>query len=87
MSDEDDGPRDYYILCQEHGVPGDNCALWWKPEGMGYTTDLDKAGLFRERAARRSIDIPIHRDVARRHAVTHVRLDNLRGDPEVTTWK
>lgn len=27
----------------------DGLALWWKPEGHGYTTNVDEAGRFKER--------------------------------------
>jgi hypothetical protein len=48
----------YYI--QYAGETGE-VALWWKPEGSGYTADLDAAGVFDEKFIKRlprPIDIP-----------------------------
>jgi len=70
-------PAEYYILDTRQVVG--NCAMWWCPEGKGYTCDLDKAGLYpKSWHPWRETDVPVHRDVARSLAITHVRLDHLR---------
>jgi hypothetical protein len=32
----------------EHGGWMDGCMVWWRPEGHGYTYDLNFAGIFTE---------------------------------------
>jgi len=57
-----------------------NCALFWCPDGAGYTTQLEEAGLYSEADARshRETDLAVAASVARAFAVTHVRVDRLR---------
>lgn len=76
MSDETEAC--YYVL-DVRSVVG-NCACWWRPDGKGYTCDIDDAGLYTLAYAKglRETDIPIHRDVAQRLVISHVRLDDLR---------
>lgn len=71
-------PLTHYILDARSCVG--NCALWWRPGGKGYTCELDQAGLFTEEAAgaHRRTDVPVHKDVARRLVVSHVRWEHLR---------
>lgn len=68
----------YYILDTRQVVG--NCALFWRPEGMGYTTNLKEAGLFSKDEMRnvRPTDIFIEPAAARACAVTHVSLERLR---------
>lgn len=58
-----------------------NCALWWAPEGRGYTCDLAQAGEFTakqtSRLARRETDIPYRVDLVRAVATIHVTGDAL----------
>ncbi len=70
--------REYLILDMREVVG--NCALFWRPEGRGYTCNLDEAGLYtyEEAMSHRDTDIPVHIDTARGSAVTHVRRDWLR---------
>jgi hypothetical protein len=67
-----------FYLLDSRTVVG-NCALWWRPDGAGYTTNLDEAGLYTYEAAcgQRDSDVPVPAHVARRLSVTHVRLDTL----------
>lgn len=41
-------PQQYYVCSQgdEHKGWMDGCMVWWRPEGKGYTYDLNFAGLF-----------------------------------------
>ncbi len=57
-----------------------NCALWWCPDGNGYTTQIDEAGLYtRERVmTMRDTDRPWPKDLVDAYTVTHVRLDTLK---------
>lgn len=59
-----------------------NCAMWWRPNGQGYTCDLNDAGKYTrsEVSARtqRDTDIPICCEDARKFAVLHARIDVLR---------
>jgi len=43
-----------------------NCALWWKPERSGYTTDVREAGLYTAEQAQKICDAPSsdRRDIA-----------------------
>ncbi len=68
----------YYIL-DVRSVVG-NCAVWWCPNGQGYTCDIDKAGLYTAKQVKdlRSTDIPVHRGVVNPLAIRHVRLDHVR---------
>ena len=51
----------YYI--QTAGYVGD-AMLWWKPEGRGYTTEIDKAGKFTEEKMREIINNRLNVDFA-----------------------
>lgn len=68
----------FYILDTRQVVG--NCALWWCPNGNGYTTQLEEAGLYSEEETRghRDTDVAVPEAVAKACAVTHVRLDRLR---------
>jgi len=68
----------YYIL-DSRTVVG-NCAMWWRPEGAGYTAELDEAGLYtKEKAGSlRHTDFLVPKELAEKLAVRHVRLDRLR---------
>jgi hypothetical protein len=69
---------DYYLIDMRSTVG--NCALFWRPHGNGYTTQLEEAGLYtlEEAASHRPTDVPVHKDHVAKAAVTHVRLDRLR---------
>lgn len=68
----------YYIL-DARSIVG-NCCGWWRPDGKGYTCNLEEAGLYSyEQAHRqRDTDIPIPEALAKELAVTHVHWDTLR---------
>lgn len=78
---------DYYII-DTRTVVG-NCALWWCPDGKGYTCNLDDAGLYTRQQAKshRETDVAVHREVAERLVVRHVRLDHLRQNVDFPTGK
>lgn len=56
MSEE---KQKYYIL--DSKSPAGNCAVWWRPSGMGYTRDLREAGVYTKEQlpGLRKTDIPI----------------------------
>lgn len=70
----------YYVQDARYYVG--NCILWWRNEGMGYTTDLDDAGLFTasEVASMRDTDIAWPQSDVENHLVRHVRIEALRRD-------
>ena len=74
-----DKPELFYIL-DARTVVG-NCSTFWAPDGQGYVCDLAKAGLYRrdQLPTGRDTDIPVPADVAKSLAVTHVRIEALRG--------
>jgi hypothetical protein len=68
--------REYYILDTDR-PRGDLCR-WWKPRRMGYTCNLDEAGLYTEAQARSEQGVAVHRDDARKAAAPVVDLGSLR---------
>lgn len=82
-----DDERVYYILAASERAPQD-VALWWRPDGNGYTYDIKQAGLYTEEYVsklHRSGDVPVHRDVARRYTMTIVRRSHLHEKGDVPT--
>ena len=77
MSEPSEPERDHYIL-DIRSVVG-NCALWWGPNGQGYTCNLDDAGLYTraEAYSHRETDVPVPREMAERLVARHVRLDHI----------
>lgn len=74
--------RSLYIL-DSRDVVG-NCASWWRPNGEGYTCEIDEAGVWDEPPSDlRPTDFVVPKELVDRHTVKHVRLDGLRGEPEV----
>ena len=70
--------RDHYIADVRSFV-GDT-VLYWRPDGNGYTTDLNDAGLYTkdEAIAKRDTDVPVPMETARRCAVHTVDAQLLR---------
>jgi hypothetical protein len=66
----------YYIIDSRN--PIGNCALFWRPEGAGYTTDLKDAGLYEKGHSSRDTDIEIPENIIEQCTVTHVELWKLR---------
>jgi len=68
----------YYLL--DARTPVGNCALWWRPDGKGYTCNLSDAGLYAETDAyaHRDTDIPIPQAVAEQAVNLHVDYDAMR---------
>ena len=67
----------YYLLDARN--PIGNCALFWRPEGAGYTTNLNEAGLYDKGHSSRETDIEIPENIAKECAIIHVELDTLHG--------
>ncbi len=70
--------RDRYYIIDSRSCVG-NCALWWKPDGKGYTCNLDDAGLYtlEEAESNRLSDVPVPWELARGLVVPHVRWEHL----------
>ena len=66
----------YYIIDSRN--PIGNCALFWRPEGAGYTTDLNDAGLYDKGYSSRESDIEVPENIAKECAITHVEIGKLR---------
>ena len=66
-----------YVILDARQVVG-NCALFWCPDGNGYTCDLNEAGLYDKTQEHRDTDIYVPVDVARQASVTHVRVEPLQ---------
>jgi hypothetical protein len=78
MSYGEVGEACFYVL-DARTVVG-NCAMWWCPDGKGYTCSIDKAGLYTADDVKgmRETDVPIHRDEVAKFVIQHVRLDHMR---------
>lgn len=72
----DPGGR-YFVQDTRPGAVVGNCATWWRSDGVGYTCDLEEAGVYR--GARvlgmRETDVPWRESYVRGHVVSHVRAD------------
>jgi hypothetical protein len=68
----------FYIL-DTRTIVG-NCALWWRPNGEGYTCNLDDAGIWTAATAPsgRPTDVRVRRDVAEALSKRHVHIDTVR---------
>ena len=68
----------YYIQFTGQGFVG-NCMLFWCPDGNGYTTELDKAGLYNEERLKnlRPLDQPWPKKMIDAAALRHVRGEGL----------
>lgn len=55
-----------------------NCAMFWRPDGAGYTCDLNEAGSYDGSVQHRDTDILVPIEVARSMAVTHVCVEPLK---------
>ena len=69
---------EFYVMATREVVG--NCCSWWRPEGRGYTCDIDDAGLYtlEEVKGMRPTDFPVHKDVVEKCTTRHVRADHLR---------
>jgi hypothetical protein len=87
LNDRDDSvwapaPTLLYYIRDARQVVG-NCALWWRPEGRGYTTEIREAGRFTHDEAfkgKRETDVPYQCEVVDKLVTMHVRLDHLLDD-------
>ena len=73
--------RGYYLLASDKN--GFGLSVWWKPDGCGYTTDLDEAGFYSEKEAReteslsRGVVIAVPVDVAWAASFRATRVDSI----------
>ncbi len=79
MSYGKDGDEACFYVLDARTVVG-NCAMWWCPDGKGYTCNIDEAGLYTAKDVERmrETDIPVHRDVVERLIVRHVKIEHIR---------
>lgn len=69
--------KQQYVILDTRQIVG-NCAMFWRPDGAGYTCDLNDAGLYDKTKGRRETDIYVPIEVARSMAVIHVRVEPLK---------
>jgi len=69
--------KQQYVILDTRQIVG-NCAMFWRPDGAGYTCDLNDAGLYEKKKGRRETDIYVPIEVARSMAVAHVRVEPLK---------
>lgn len=79
---------DEFYLIDTRTVVG-NCAMFWRPEGKGYTCDVRDAGLFSREdvTLHRETDLPISRAMVELMLNTHVRLDLVRDKVDVRAYQ
>lgn len=65
----------FYLLKLDANVG--NCALFWRPDGQGYTCDLDQAGLYDEADAAAGHSVAVPTNTTNRLATRHVRYEAL----------
>lgn len=69
--------RQYYI---QNVRNGGSCAIWWRPNGHGYTSNLDEAWVVTEQEAHRICsnrpeeDVPCEKEKVDAAAARHLRL-------------
>lgn len=72
--------NELYYIQDSRSIVG-NSMLWWGPDSSGYTTDIDKAGLYEkewvEKHITRRSDVPWPEILVKQYVVKHVRADTL----------
>ena len=76
------GPAPLFYIQDQRTIIG-NCALWWRPEGAGYTCDLGRAGKYTAEQLKacclRDTDKTWPVEFVDPQAQRHVHTDGLRG--------
>ena len=70
----------HYYIQDTRQVVG-NCALFWRPDGAGYTCDLLDAGVYlgsHAKPGKRDTDVYWPVEVVRKQTIVHVRVERLR---------
>lgn len=70
-------PAEKFFILDTRQIVG-NCAMFWRPDGAGYTCDINEAGLYDKTRSDRDTDIYVPVKEARAMAVTHVRVEPLK---------
>lgn len=70
--------KEYYIQDSRQIVG--NCVLWWRPDGKGYTCEINNAGIYKglNCSKLRLTDVPWPVDAVKCVVCHHVRMDDLR---------
>jgi hypothetical protein len=66
----------YYIIDSRQIVGND--LLFWAKEGIGYTCNIEEAGLFEKNYSDRETDIQVPREIIEACIVRHVRVEPVR---------
>jgi hypothetical protein len=82
-----DGEELYYVQDSRSYVG--NSVLWWRPDGQGYTTHIDKAGKYTaaEVKGMRSTDVPWPVKEVDKVWSHHVDAQHLRRLPDIRSHR
>lgn len=82
-----DHPTEQLYYVQDTRQMVGNCMLLWGIANQGYTTEVDKAGLYTKADIKgmRKTDIGWPKEVIERNVTTHIRRDTMQQQEDVET--